>query len=830
MAFPQVYYTSCTVGLRGTKGFQVHAATDGIEPDLVRQIERLGVYVAPLSAPSRPGPDELAQFPTSLLFQPLADGRAVIAQAKYTGADYSGRFGNYFTHSLVADLAPHDFRDFLPIELWRSPSWQTTESATTTLPPLEQPEAGAAIDPGRVRDAVVDGERLPHLADFLAAIQAALVTRRRVVIADHADGVAQWIAAASYALPRHLALQLSFNTYVKNPYQADALVVGVTLDSDFKFAPHEVAHQYFVFDFLGHRFTPMGPPSAFARMAKAAYQAGRADDLAGFGRFVERAAPALAAAELDAALACYGHAVGLEVDGVGGAGVLRWCAPRLRGFEPGALRRVVARVLAPDSFHPELVAAGAELHRAGCADGVDAARRAATEEPYADWLVAQASRSAPPELLARALDGASFGAAAVAHARSLRPAWFEQVKRQPTDAARLAVLLELGDALGFLAEGGEVAHSLGERVLGPALGERPVRTSLLRLASRPAGPDLLRGLGDYLATRVADPETFRRLGAILGEPPVAAPLAAYARAQRAAGLYFRLAAARTAGRPDLRVRTFQDCLAAARELAGDVLSDDVELAYDAVWQDQAATVEEALELLVTIDAATLATTRLPAQLARALAGVADVSRPDERTRELVARLSAPSLSGALADAAPLVDAFAGAGRLVRREGSPGPAIRSAIDGARALPDEAARRLLELAGRRLLELPEPAAHRELLIHGHVREPARFLRAYAEAVVAQLGERPPPAKVADVLRLWLDAERAAGSELATALGDQVFPRALADWGSKERAQVSDALGADRAARDRWERWREVATGGGVFGRLKRWLRPPPEQGRP
>src|SRR5205085_11515226 len=95
MSFRQTYYTSCQQGLRGGKGFQINAATEGIEPSTLQQIERLGLYVPPVSAPSRPSLEEIERFPVSMLFQLLGDRSAVFAQAKYVGTDYSSRFGNY---------------------------------------------------------------------------------------------------------------------------------------------------------------------------------------------------------------------------------------------------------------------------------------------------------------------------------------------------------------------------------------------------------------------------------------------------------------------------------------------------------------------------------------------------------------------------------------------------------------------------------------------------------------------------------------------------------------------------------------------------------------
>ncbi len=73
MSFLQAYYTSCERGLRGSKGFQINAATEGLDPSLLQQVERLGLYVPPVEAPSRPTAEEIERFPVSLLYQRLGD-------------------------------------------------------------------------------------------------------------------------------------------------------------------------------------------------------------------------------------------------------------------------------------------------------------------------------------------------------------------------------------------------------------------------------------------------------------------------------------------------------------------------------------------------------------------------------------------------------------------------------------------------------------------------------------------------------------------------------------------------------------------------------------
>ncbi|MEB3222669.1 MAG: hypothetical protein VKS61_11375, partial [Candidatus Sericytochromatia bacterium] len=267
MTFRQVYYTSCTRGLRETRGFQIHAATPDIDPKLREAVERLSLYTPPPSFPTRPTAEELKDFPVVLLHEDLGGGTHVLAQSRYVGTDYSGRYGNYFTHSLLGGTKDFEQAQALPVEMWGSPAWVSTEQADTRLQPMMALHPGTAVTRERVAQFLQAPHRDRWLPAFLGCVEQALETRRRILIVDQEGGqpggyaAALWIAAASYALPRRLALQLTFDTYVRNPYQSSALLCGLLggRDTDFAFASHEVHQQFYVFDFLADVFTSTMP-------------------------------------------------------------------------------------------------------------------------------------------------------------------------------------------------------------------------------------------------------------------------------------------------------------------------------------------------------------------------------------------------------------------------------------------------------------------------------------------------------------------------------------------------------------------------------------------
>ena len=150
MALQQTYYTSTENGLRASKGFQFQASSGGINDDILRRLEQLGNYVPPLSAPTRPKAEELSDFPITFLFQNAGDNRRAMIQSQYLGADYSGRFGNFFAHSLILPNR-ESIGSVHPIEFWKSPFWDSEESPSKTLPETELPTTAGVITPEAVR-------------------------------------------------------------------------------------------------------------------------------------------------------------------------------------------------------------------------------------------------------------------------------------------------------------------------------------------------------------------------------------------------------------------------------------------------------------------------------------------------------------------------------------------------------------------------------------------------------------------------------------------------------------------------------------------------------
>jgi GTPase-associated protein 1, N-terminal domain type 2/GTPase-associated protein 1, C-terminal domain/GTPase-associated protein 1, middle domain len=227
MAFQQLYYTSCEHGLAGYGGYQFNAITPGVAPAVLREVEERTVYEPPRWLLT--GPEEPEAYPVAFsLGTSEATGTTIATHVVFTGADYSGRPGNYFVHALVTGTPDQDFGPLLPAELWGSGLWRSHPVDGTELPALPGPPARGVIDrPGT--QAFLDsrdvGEVLPEL---LTAVGRAMSGQRPVLLAAHdVTENAWWIAAVSYLLGGHLGRRLTFTTYSHRPSYARYHLVGV---------------------------------------------------------------------------------------------------------------------------------------------------------------------------------------------------------------------------------------------------------------------------------------------------------------------------------------------------------------------------------------------------------------------------------------------------------------------------------------------------------------------------------------------------------------------------------------------------------------------------
>ncbi|MFP3964738.1 hypothetical protein SMC26_20660, partial [Actinomadura fulvescens] len=227
----QLHYTSARQGPTGRAGFQFVAETPGLPEGVRAAVTPHLSYRPPPGAPLNPDEGELGRFPVTFLYDRAGD-RALLLWCRYLGQDYSGRYGNFFAHAVVAD--PDELEGLRPAELWRAPLWSRSPADAATLPRLDELTPGAAFEPEMLAEWLADAG--PASYDVLARLIDAVVAvlgrghGRVVLIADHVEQIARWIAVVSYSLPVTAAARLSFVTYSADPGGAAQRLVGTTPD------------------------------------------------------------------------------------------------------------------------------------------------------------------------------------------------------------------------------------------------------------------------------------------------------------------------------------------------------------------------------------------------------------------------------------------------------------------------------------------------------------------------------------------------------------------------------------------------------------------------
>jgi hypothetical protein len=252
----QLHYTSCRRGQSGNAGFQTRALTPGIRPDEQREIERRGVYRPPRDAAPEPSAETIARdFPRAFRSYRLESGRPALTRSGYTGRDYSGRWGNFFAHTLVLEDGAPASR--WPIDLYEWSGWsdrldlaQDTEEAPPALPAADLEGIAPAESFG-----------FPELCEFLReqpgrpellarmgrAVLLSRETSRALVVRDKATSILYWIACLQKLFPAPYAWALSSSSYQDDP-RGCADLNGTTGETGFAFDESERRYRFYMFD------------------------------------------------------------------------------------------------------------------------------------------------------------------------------------------------------------------------------------------------------------------------------------------------------------------------------------------------------------------------------------------------------------------------------------------------------------------------------------------------------------------------------------------------------------------------------------------------------
>ncbi|GAA0417534.1 hypothetical protein Acor_20600 [Acrocarpospora corrugata] len=228
----QLHYTSAEAGPTGRAGFQFTAWSAGMPDGVSALVSPYLTYRPPPSLPASPGPAQIEAMPAAFAFGPAGD-RFALTQCRYLGQDYSGRFGNFLGHSIVA--GEDELVGLRPIELWGAPIWARDPARPgAELPELTDLAPGPVLDPESLgawlrANATTSYQRL---AVILELARKALIDGhgRLVLVSADTEEIVRWIAVVSYSLPWELVKRLSFVTYSGDPSATAQTIVGTAPD------------------------------------------------------------------------------------------------------------------------------------------------------------------------------------------------------------------------------------------------------------------------------------------------------------------------------------------------------------------------------------------------------------------------------------------------------------------------------------------------------------------------------------------------------------------------------------------------------------------------
>jgi hypothetical protein len=205
----------------------------------------------------------------ALLYDHVA-GRPLLLRCRYLGRDYSGRYGNFFAHAVVAEA--EELEGLRPAELWHAPHWNdgplNGDANAAVLPELEELSPGADSDPEYLAEWLAGqgkhGDAYGLLARLMDAVTEVLANGygRVVLVADDVEPIARWIAVVSYSLPVAAAATMSFVTYSADPDSAAQRLVGTTPDA-WASSQRQAGHVFHLGD--GDAGTERRTPSRYAR-------------------------------------------------------------------------------------------------------------------------------------------------------------------------------------------------------------------------------------------------------------------------------------------------------------------------------------------------------------------------------------------------------------------------------------------------------------------------------------------------------------------------------------------------------------------------------------
>lgn len=280
MKLLQTYYTSCKKGQLGGAGFQFYSYSDGLSADELKEISIIGNYFPPLHLPTQPSEEEVENlFPLAFSYFKLRSGRVGVCQSKYIGQDYSGRYGNFFSHCLILEAGSFPF---YPINLFKHPVFrqkltvleENESEKPASLPTLSIEDLEPIMDTGP--EECGDFLSTSRESAFKGVIDALLVQRtsnRRIVLADEPEYAYLWLKIITSSFPVELIKDITYTTYSFDPANSNFdLCYTLNKGGRFVFDNQMLRDfQFFVYNVQDQNYSKSVIESSYAKMLLIAF-------------------------------------------------------------------------------------------------------------------------------------------------------------------------------------------------------------------------------------------------------------------------------------------------------------------------------------------------------------------------------------------------------------------------------------------------------------------------------------------------------------------------------------------------------------------------------
>ncbi len=323
MNIEQQIYTSCPYGkgYDGISGFQVKARSKGITDSMSRallpysnhyQVPRelrnleYRYYQEGKDLP----PEILDRFPITVTYHPVEANFFGLTRIRYLGKDFTGRAGNFYSHTLVFEPEALEPFDYNPIALSRSGAFATSPGEGTELDswPDFHPYAPGAVKPAGNWMAIVN--KGPYTASYEAVLTAVvnqLCQDQPIILCfKEYEEALNYIESLLMMLPPVMRCRVTFTSYEPDPYllikrggrknQENHLHLLTTLQpgdgGSFEFRPHEI-NRFLVWDFAGEHYSKFPGPTLYTQTVIKLCIQGQPDRLSRCHHLLEQVGAAL---------------------------------------------------------------------------------------------------------------------------------------------------------------------------------------------------------------------------------------------------------------------------------------------------------------------------------------------------------------------------------------------------------------------------------------------------------------------------------------------------------------------------------------------------------